>query len=130
MLVNLMQSMRLTCPLGTYLTLDADGAATQLASHEDTVAAVAFEPSGAVVATGGMDGSVRLWEVATGSLRGTLDGPTEAVEFLRWHPKGSILLAGCEDMTTWMFNAEKQQCMQVFAGHTGPVAAGAPLRVC
>ena len=60
-----------------------------------------------------------------GSQRATLDGPTEAVEFIQWHPKGSVLLVGCEDMTAWMFNADKAQCMQVFSGHTGPVAAGA-----
>ena len=93
--------------------------------HEDTVAVIAVEPSGATVATGGMDGTIRLWDIETGASRGTLEGPTEGIEFLQWHPKGSILLAGCEDMTAWMFNAEKQQCMQVFSGHTGPVVAGA-----
>jgi WD40 repeat protein len=46
----------------------ADGAAIQLAGHADTVAAVAFDPSGATLATGGLDGSVRLWDTSTGAL--------------------------------------------------------------
>ena len=106
---------------------DAQGAAVELAGHTDTIAAAAFDPSGAVVATGGMDGSIRVWNSQTGEQQGCLEGPTEAIEWLTWHPKGMVLLAGSEDMLAWMFNASQQQVMQVFTGHAGPVAAGAQL---
>ena len=96
----------------------------ELAGREDTVVCVAFDTTGALVATGGMDGCVHLWDAATGAPAGKLEGPAEAIEFLMWHPKGKVLVAGSEDMTAWLFNADTQQCMQVFSGHTGPVVAG------
>lgn len=105
---------------------DAQGSAVELAGHTDTIAAAAFDPTGATVATGGMDGSIRLWNSQTGEQQACLEGPSEAIEWLAWHPKGTVLLAGSEDMMAWMFNAAQQQVMQVFTGHAGPVSAGVP----
>lgn len=102
----------------------AESAAVQLAGHTDTVACVAIDPSGEVLATGGMDGVTRLWDVASGELKDALEGPTEAVEWLDWHAKGTILAIGSQDMTAWMFNSTSARCMQVFTGHSGAVMAG------
>ena len=38
----------------------------RLSGHGSPVTAIAFSPSGAVVAAASEDGSVRLWETATG----------------------------------------------------------------
>ena len=104
---------------------DAGDQPAQLAGHADTVAVVAFDPSGALLATGGMDGAVHVWHASSGELACALEGPTDAITCLHWHPRGTVLLAGSEDMLGWMFNADKQQCMQVFSGHSGPLAGGA-----
>jgi WD40 repeat protein len=95
-----------------------------LSGHSDTIASITYDPTGEVVATGGMDGIVRVWRAANGDVAGVLQGPSEAIEFIAWHPKGTVLLVGSEDMQAWMFNAVQQQCMQVFTGHTGAVTAG------
>lgn len=102
----------------------AVSAAVELSGHSDTVACVAVDPTGEVLATGGMDGCTRLWSTASGESRGLLDGPGEAVEWLAWHPKGTVIAAGSQDMTSWMYNAQQGQCMQVFTGQSGPVMAG------
>lgn len=102
----------------------AVSAATELAGHSDTVACLAVDPTGEVLATGGMDGSTRLWSTSSGKQVGLLEGPDEAVEWLAWHPKGTVLAVGSQDMTAWMYNARQGQCMQVFTGHSGPVMAG------
>lgn len=47
------------------------------------------------------------------------------MEWVVWHPKGDVVLAGSEDFTMWMWLAASGQCMQVFSGHSGPVVAGA-----
>jgi angio-associated migratory cell protein len=104
--------------------IPAESAAVQLAGHTDTVACVAIDPSGEVVATGGMDGVTRLWDIASGGLKAALEGPTEAIEWLHWHPKGTVLALGGQDMTSWMFNCTSALCMQVFTGHAGAVMAG------
>ena len=34
------------------------------------------------------------------------------MEWLAWHPRGDVLLAGSEDFTAWMWNASLGTCMQ------------------
>ena len=54
----------------------------------------------------------------------TLEGPGSDIEWVDWHPRGAVLLAGSTDMTCWMWQAKSATCMQVFAGHEGPVTCG------
>ena len=35
------------------------------------------------------------------------------MEWLAWHPRGDVLLAGSDDFTAWMWNASSGACMQV-----------------
>ena len=45
-------------------------------------------------------------------------------QWLRWHPRGHVVLAGSEDFTSWMWNADTGACLSVFAGHNGSVTCG------
>lgn len=84
----------------------------ELAGHSDSVSSIGFNGDGTLLATGGMDGKVMIWEVSSGKRISTLEGPGEAIEWLQWHPKGNVVLAGSSDFTTWMWNAANGQCMQ------------------
>lgn len=101
----------------------------KLTGHSDSVTATAFSPDGEMVSTGGMDGRVRVWRrVGKDDYRKwefltELQGPDE-VMWLRWHPKGPVLLAGSNDSTVWLWQLPSGSTMQVFAGHTGPVQCG------
>jgi WD40 repeat protein len=69
----------------------------------------------------------QVWDAATGELLHTLDGPGGEVEWLAWHPRGPVVLAGSADGTVWMWDVTRRalaNCMQVFAGHEEGVTAG------
>ena len=92
--------------------------------HSDTVASIAFNSDGTKLATGGLDGKVVIWDGESGNYIRTLDGVGGAIEWLTWHPRGPVVLAGSEDFTTWMWNADTGSCMQVFSGHRAEVNCG------
>ncbi|KAF3913028.1 hypothetical protein ABW21_db0203698 [Orbilia brochopaga] len=72
--------------------------ATVYRGHEGRVRSVAADPTGNWVATGGDDGTVRVWEIFTGrqvwKLKASSD---EAVDSITWRPtsEGRILAAAC-----------------------------------
>lgn len=84
----------------------------ELGGHTDTVTTVSFNFDGTLLLTGGYDGKVNIWTVATGELLFALEGP-EDVEFACWHSKGNAVLAGSKDGTIWMWLAQTGQCVQV-----------------
>ena len=45
-------------------------------------------------------------------------------QWIKWHPRGHLVLAGSEDCTVWMWNADKGACLQTFSGHGGSVTCG------
>lgn len=48
--------------------------------HTDSVAALSFSHDGQLLASGGLDGIVNIWDSSTGTLKQKLEGPGEAVE--------------------------------------------------
>ena len=67
-------------------------------------------------------GVVKVWDTHTGQMVRDLEGPGGAIEWVTWHPKGNVVLAGSDDMTVWMWLAASGQCMQVSA----PLARPSP----
>lgn len=51
-----------------------------VAGHSDSVASLAFSTDGQLLASGGLDGIVNVWDSSTGSLKQRLEGPGEAIE--------------------------------------------------
>lgn len=45
-------------------------------------------------------------------------------QWIRWHPKGHLILAGSEDSTVWMWNADKMAYLNMFSGHGNSVTCG------
>eukprot|EP01135_Chromosphaera_perkinsii_P012452 Nk52_evm63s2657 gene=Nk52_evmTU63s2657 len=96
---------------------------SELTGFSDSVTCVEFSKDGKYVATGGLDGLIKVWNGESGSHVCDLEGQTE-IQWLSWHHKGHVLLAGSDDGTIWMWKVPQGNCMSVFSGHEGPVTCG------
>jgi WD40 repeat protein len=70
----------------------------RLMGHEGRVRCLAFSPDYRILATGGQDQSVRIWNVTTGEQMQVLRGHTQEVIALAFRPDGRELLSTSGDL--------------------------------
>ncbi len=70
-----------------------------IAAHDTAVSALAYSPDGAWLASGALDGSLRLWPGGGGAAVRRLEGHTDAVWGLAFSPDGARLISGSDDRT-------------------------------
>jgi len=75
----------------------------RLVGHTDFVSGLAFSPDGKTLATGSMDGTIRLWQTATGQSLATLPGHIQETTAVAFSPDGRTLasVANGESLKLW-----------------------------
>jgi len=93
---------------------------TVLRGHTDRVWSVAFSPDGSTLASGSLDGTVRLWDVRhPGSKPVILSGHRLWVTVVAFSPDGRTLASAGDDQTVRLWNLRQLDAPPVMLHHPG-----------
>jgi WD40 repeat protein len=105
----------------------ADGKLGQVAralkGHKGAVTGLAYSPDGKVIATGGADASVRLWDAAAGKELRRLAGPGAAVLRVAFSPDGLRLAAAGMGGGVWVWELATGKAVLHIEKGGGPATA-------
>lgn len=89
--------------------------------HEGVATTVDFLPDGALLASSGWDGAVRIWQRSSGRQVAAWHAHDDIVHVLRVAPDGRRLATGSADRTVRIQDADSGRLRQVLTGHYGAV---------
>ncbi|KAG2111119.1 WD40-repeat-containing domain protein [Suillus clintonianus] len=83
---------------------------------------MSLSPNGKTVASGNVDGTVRLWDVETGMVISKWRGHTQTVQSVCWSPNGERVVSGSFDGTAKVWDVESGE--PVLALGLNPIQTG------
>jgi WD40 repeat protein len=89
-----------------------------MSAHGNRVWALTFDADGNLLATGGDDGTICLWDVVTGKCLRALKGHTDHVLSLVYDSQNHTLLSSSADRTIRQWCPHSGQCLQILSGHS------------
>ncbi len=87
--------------------------------HKKEAWALAYSPDGQTLASSSDDGTVKLWDAATGDLRRTLTGYPSLVASVAYSPDGKLIASAGFDKNVGLWDAATGKRLGLLKGHTG-----------
>ncbi len=81
--------------------------------HQNTVNSVAFNPSGALLASASYDNTAKLWDTTSGKCILTLRGHTHGVNTVAFNPSGTRLITSSDDGTIRFWSVRTGKCLAI-----------------
>jgi WD40 repeat protein len=94
-----------------------------LKGHQGSVRCLAFAADGKTLATGGEDGTIRLWDSDSGKKRIILTGHAGDVLSVAFSPDSTQIASASQDGSVRIWDVETGEQRAVLLGHSGPVLA-------
>ncbi|EIV91289.1 WD40 repeat-containing protein [Frankia sp. QA3] len=94
-----------------------------LRGHTDRISSVAWHPDGSTIASGSYDGTVRIWDVATGRTVAVLAGHQDSVTCVAFDATGARLASGSWDNTAKIWDVGTCAEVRSLAGHDSWVSS-------
>lgn len=82
-----------------------------------SIYALAFHPSGSVLAAGTTSGEIRLWQIRNNKPLMTLKGHNDWVRSVTFSPDGSILASSSDDQTIRLWDTVSGHCINLLREH-------------
>lgn len=89
--------------------------------HSGSVNSVAFMPDGKHVVSGSSDGTLRVWDIASGATARVIEGGKLGAHVVAVSPDGARVAAGCKDGKVREFDLADGTLLRELSGHRGYV---------
>jgi WD40 repeat protein len=91
--------------------------------HSAEVSSVAYPPNGKVALSASFDGTLKLWDLATGRGSRALEGHSDLVTSVVFSSDGRSALSGSDDKTIKLWDVGTGREIRTFRGHSAKVNA-------
>ena len=108
---------------GSRAVLPVTAATKVLIGHVGEVESVIFSPNGRRLASGSSDETIKLWDLASGSLLRTLHGGAIFPGDLAFSPDGRLLASGSFYKIVELWDPESGRLIRTLRGHTASVVS-------
>ena len=90
-----------------------------LTGHSGDVYHAEFSPDGRLVASTGLDGTIRIWEPASGQSIKTIQAHPSEVNWVAFSPDGRHLASACDDGTVRLWDLATSTLLRDIKAHRG-----------